>query len=400
MQLSETKAWQAAEWEYEQLHVMDAMPMLGPPPSPEDRLDIYKEITRRCPRFFPAVIELGLHELQLGRGKRAENRVERGLRLLLEHDEPEHMAEHVEAIIDNLETLWRFDCSRRLLREHIIPRFPHDLQFQDALAHAEAMHGNLAEAIRVAGEIAQAAPENYCYWSNLGWYQLQRGELQTAEAALSEAAELEPDDVVLQGNLEILDWMSRHDASYLEYLTRPADQALLDEKTDEDDWETVADLSRGYHGDWLKGWALFTFRERARQRRWIADTLNTLSGFFGFVAGLCQESYLLHTDLGYLSIHFETIMHKFIFKHGDVDADMIEGVYRSLLSYYRFFRRRRLVEAAELREFRQTALDLKPGLLEKMSRYNTVRHDHALSEQDREAMRRELFGVDHLSPFL
>jgi hypothetical protein len=42
----------------------------------------------------------------------------------------------------------------------------------------------------------------------------------------------------------------------------------------------------------------------------------------------------------------------------------------------------------------------RKGLIEKMERYNAIRHDGGLGEEEKEAIREELFEDDHLWPHL
>jgi len=77
-------------------------------------------------------------------------------------------------------------------------------------------------------------------------------------------------------------------------------------------------------------------------------------------------------------------MHKFIFKTGDIDDEIFDGVYAALLEFYKFLRKHRLVEQEELRKLKEEMKRLKPELREKMLRYNAVRHNDDYTEEEKE----------------
>jgi hypothetical protein len=98
--------------------------------------------------------------------------------------------------------------------------------------------------------------------------------------------------------------------------------------------------------------------------------------------------------------HFDAIMHKFIFKFADVDRKLIEDVCESLLEYYGFLAREKLVSPAEFKRFRGMVRRNRNTLIDKMKRYNSIRHDDGVDEEEKEAIREELFDCDHLWPHL
>ena len=108
----------------------------------------------------------------------------------------------------------------------------------------------------------------------------------------------------------------------------------------------------------------------------------------------------LNERVAFVHEHFDAIMHKFIFKFGDVDRTMIADVCDLCWSITAFSRDRRLVPANELERFQKRVGSRKKGLIEKMERYNEVRHDEDVDEDEKEAIREELFGGDHAWPHI
>lgn len=55
---------------------------------------------------------------------------------------------------------------------------------------------------------------------------------------------------------------------------------------------------------------------------------------------------------------------------------------------------------AEIKRFRAMVSRKRKGLIDKMERYNAIRHDDGLDEEEKEAIREELFDGDHACPHL
>ncbi len=119
-----------------------------------------------------------------------------------------------------------------------------------------------------------------------------------------------------------------------------------------------------------------------------------------FVGGLHQGGYFLNEDIAIVRGNFKAIMHKFIFKFADVDRRMIEEIYSSVFEYYGFLAQKRMVSAPEFQQFQNEALEIRQELLEKMQKYNAVRHDESINENKKEAIRDEIFEGDHAWPFI
>ncbi|KAF5428967.1 hypothetical protein C5S39_10010 [Candidatus Methanophagaceae archaeon] len=93
-------------------------------------------------------------------------------------------------------------------------------------------------------------------------------------------------------------------------------------------------------------------------------------------------------------------MHKFIFKTGDIDNEIFDGVWVAVSEFYKFLSKHKLVEKAEFKELEKEMKNLKPELRKKMLRYNEVRHNDDYTEEERERIREELFEGDQAWPIL
>jgi hypothetical protein len=83
-----------------------------------------------------------------------------------------------------------------------------------------------------------------------------------------------------------------------------------------------------------------------------------------------------------------------------VDREMMEDVFEALQAYYGYLASRRIVEGTAFNLFLETVLKTKAELLDKMERYNAIRHDAAMSEKKKEKLREKLFEGDHFWPHI
>jgi hypothetical protein len=91
-------------------------------------------------------------------------------------------------------------------------------------------------------------------------------------------------------------------------------------------------------------------------------------------------------------------MHKVILKTGDIDEEIFNGVYDALLEFYKFLAKRKVV--SEYKSLENKMLQLKKELMEKMLRYNEIRHNDKYTKEEKDEIREELFGGDAFWPFL
>lgn len=398
MDLKRTDAWESAEFAYSSIHAARMMPMPGMSLSGDEITERLADIVRACPKFYPAVLELGIRRLAGGAGAAEEKRILKGVRLMLEVGDPEDLDEEVGSLIDNLENIWRYDIAQRCL-ELLVERHPQNALFRDYLAHDKAKLGDVNAALELASQAVAMAPGNSFFRSNLGLYHLMAGNADEARTHLTAAHQLDPDNEVTQGNLVILDYIAEHGGSLSDYLLRPVDQVEFARLADNEDFEELDRVCNSYNRDRLAAFGQSLARDQQRRSR-CADTMSTLTIFFAFVDRVANMVGHLNEQLFFVHEHFNAIMHKFIFKFGDVDQPMIEDICEFLLDFYAFLERAELVPDDELEEFQERVRVSKPVLIERMNRYNEIRHDEDMNEEEKEAIREELFGGDHAWPHL
>ena len=126
---------------------------------------------------------------------------------------------------------------------------------------------------------------------------------------------------------------------------------------------------------------------------------STLIPFFDFVKSVSNETFVWE-DIDYLCRYFKPIMHKFIFKHGDLDDEILTEVFDSTLLYYRFLFDNMVITQNQFAAFKELTSSLKDELFDKMHRYNKIRHNPDVSEMRKEKIREKLFEDDHVWPFI
>lgn len=398
MGVRNTKAWKAAKWEYEELNTHTLIPIFGKQLSPEEIIERLEMILKKCPKFYPALLDLALRRLAIGGDRSVERQIEEGFHLMLELAESENIDEELDILLENLEKLRRFDLSRHYLKV-LIERYPHNALFHDSLAHATARMGDVNEALLHIGKAVQLEPANHHFKSNQGWIHLIAGNLKEAGEALETALLFDADNKLVKGNLEIYKYLTKHGGNYFDYLLRPVEEDKIDRLMDEEEWEEVDRMRASYNNCRFEAMAQSFLQGNKNKISRLPDILSTLGVFFEFVQKVDQDNHL-NEDLDFIHEYFKPIMHKFIFKFGDVDQQMIEEIYEALIGYYEFLVCRSLVSNKAFKRFQKKILGMKKVLIQKMQRYNAIRHNNDMDEEEKEAIRCELFEGDHEWPFL
>ena len=104
--------------------------------------------------------------------------------------------------------------------------------------------------------------------------------------------------------------------------------------------------------------------------------------------------------IDFIHDNFKPIMHKFIFKFGDIDSGIMNEIYDGLLYYFGFLSDKGVIYKKDFNKFKKYILSIKDELFEKMHRYNKIRHNDSYSEEEKEKIREELFDGDHSWEFL
>lgn len=395
-------AWRAAEYEYALLIAAGMVPLLGGRLSRDEQIGELEAIVRSCPAFYPALFHLGVLRAAAGRSDPARRLLLEGADRMAERESSSPRDVDVTgAVIEPLEESLRYDLARDLLMR-LTEHYPSEPSFYDELGGALVVLGEPDEAIRRFEKAVALDPDNARYVCNLGWGFLAAGRLDDAKAHLERSLEMDSEDGITRGNYEVLRFLQRPGGSFEDYLVRPLERKKLGrlQKRAEDtgDYRELDGTVKAWNYDRLEAWKWELCRRQAPPA--YPEVYRSLRAFLGFVEQLSQDSYLLYEDLDLLAGRFKLVLHKFIFKMADADAEILEQIYAGLLAFYGFLCRRGLVGERAFAAFRSEALGVKPSLLEKAERYAAVRHDESIPEEEKERIREELFEGDHLWPWI
>ena len=399
MDVSKTEAWKEAQWDYSELQANMRMPALVGRMTYQEIDSGLRQILRKCPQYYPAKIEMGLRMLVHKGGPEAERIFEEGFRLLLDLAGAKTREQDIDVVLDGLEETWRFDLSRRLM-EILAEQGPLKANRHDCLGYAAARLGDYEAAERHINAALQLKPRDKNFWSNKGLLLLMNGKLKDAGLALSKARKLAPEDPIILGNIKAHEYLAEHGGNYFDYLVRPFNREEMDELADHEEWEKFDELRSEFNFCRMEAFAQSMFMMGGKFRSRLASLMRTLDSFFDFVAQVDSGGNFMHEEIGLVSTNFKAIMHKFIFKFGDVDRETMDNVFEGLKAYYGFLAEKQVVAAADFKVLEKAIRRHEGDLIAKMERYNKIRHDPAVSEKKKDKIRSELFEGDHEWPHI
>ena len=376
--------------------------MLGGRLSQDDEISELEAILRVCPAFYPALFHLGFLQAKSARSEPAHRLLLEGADRMAERQPS--LAQEIDVtggVIELLEDSLRYDLARELL-QRLTEHYPSEPAFHDELGGALVVLGESEEALRRFEKAVALDPDNARYVCNLGWGFLAAGRLDEAKAHLERSLEMDAEDGITRANYGVLRFIERHGGSFEDYLLRPLDRkklSRLEESAEAaGDYEELDQTVKQWNHDRLEAWKWELCRRRDPPD--YPQVYKSLRAFLRFVAQLSQDSYLLYEDLDLLADKLKLVMHKFIFKMADANAEILEEVYAGLLAFYGFLCQRSLLSKRVFSAFRAEALGMKRSLVEKAERYAAVRHDDSRPEEEKERIREELFEGDHLFPWI
>jgi len=401
--VSETKEWKIAEFDYAGLCVQNQMPLLGERLSAK-QIDKYMgEILANRPVFFPAVFHRGRYLLSIGKDSQALKFYDRGFELLIEILEGEELIDAVDNVIDGLEELLRFDLCCRYLK-NLIKLFPNKGLYYDYLAGdiIKSKKGSISEAITLQKKAIELEPANATLIHNLGWIHLEAGNLEEAEIKMKKAIKLRPDYEAAVANMAVINYLKKkkNGGIFLDFLIRQLDRKKLQQLEDEEKYDKLDALCADYNASRMEAFKRTMLDENNYHPHKIANLVKTLHLFLSFADDVMNKTMFLYDELHEIGIDFKPIMHKFIFKHNDIDDEIFNDIYTSLTAFSGFLYQHKLQDKDECEEFVSEIEGMKSELIEKMNRYNEVRHDYSISEEEKEIIREELFEGDHVFPHL
>jgi len=350
--IENTDAWNSADWNYSQLIANDMMPLLSPPLIGQDRIDYLNDILKGCPEYYPVLIELGYRYIQEGRDKDGKASIDKGLQSSKAHFSNENL---IDAYYD------------------ICEFFEKHLRFETAIEYYNQLMEIESDKAKV------------------------RGNLDTAKTMLEKSLELDQEDEITVNNLKACELMLKNKLKNWEaYLLSTIDYDYLEKLQDDDDFEEYNQHIRIYNSNKIEAFKSDLVRNSNYTPTEKYDILFSLNYILNLIWESYESDYFHYDDIFYMEMSFKPIMHKFILKTKDIDDEIFNGVYTAILEFYQYLEKQKVVSGYN--SLKKEMLKLKPELMEKMLKYNEIRHNDEYSDEEKDEIREELFEGDAFLP--
>lgn len=392
MKKSSKKSWKIAEEDYEMFKMDSVMPFFGRP-EPEDQIQNLNDILSECPDFFPAILDLGLKKIQIDLIDEGIEDIISGVELLLKRGNKIEREHYFEGITTVLMSLCYFDVHIKIL-EMAIATDPKNADLRDELAYISIESGDFNSFKDNIEEALKLNPGNPSYLNTYGLGLLMNGDIDEAEGYLQRALCSPESREAAETNLQTLKWLKKHkNKNYNDFLARPVSDVVIKEAEEEGFEEGF----REENDDAMLCVQCDLGREnKYRELRIIKESMGA---FFDFCSRVASGLFCLK-NFCFFEENIKAIMHKFIFKHGDVDEEMIRDIFTGLTAFYTSYAKYDTSIQKDVKVFNEKCEQLLDEMLFKMDKYNAVRHDASIDPGELEDIREELFEGDHDWMFL
>ena len=391
-----TDAWNIADWDYSQLIATDRMPLLSAPLVGQERIDYLNGILEGCPEYYPALIELGYRYIQYGKDKDGKASIDKGLQSLKTHFSKDNLIDAYYDICEFFERYYRFKMAIEYYNQ-LMEIESDKAKVYDSISLCHYYLGNIKKAFEIQQKALELNDSNAKFYCNMGWIEMIRGNLDTAKNMLEKSLELDPEDEVTVNNLKACELMLKNKLKNWEaFLLNKIDYDYLEKLQDEDDFEEYNRQIRIYNSNKIEAFKSYLVRNSNYTPTEKYDILFSLNYILNLIWESYESDYFHYDDIFYMEMSFKPIMHKFILKTKDIDDEIFNGVYTAILEFYQYLEKRKVVSG--YRSLKKEMLKLKPELIEKMIRYNEIRHNDEYSEEEKDDIRDELFGDDAFLP--
>ena len=400
--IEDTAAWAAAEFDYIDMVSTNRMPLLRGPIAGEEKTEWLEGIVEECPEYYPALFDLASENIKNGNDEAGKSYIEMGLQSLRAHFPRDDLIGTYHKTCEFLEYYLRYELALEYYNQLLeLKRAKDKPSVYDSIALCYACLNDIDKAIEYQRRAVESN-ENCKYYSNLGWLEMIRGNVEEAEKMLKKAVELDKKDDIAKTNYEISKTLlkSKKLHNWNDYLLREVDYGQLIKLRADEEWEVYETLVKDYNQSRIDAFKRYLLQNQKYSASERYDVLFSLWYILDFVSGIYDDGYFLYDNIEVITDNLERIMHKFIFKTGDIDDEIFDGVWVAVSEFYKFLSKHKLVEKAEYKELEKEMKNLKPELMEKMLRYNEVRHNDDYTEDEIENVREELFEGDHAWPTL
>ncbi|MBU4129099.1 hypothetical protein KJ582_03180 [bacterium] len=397
--IENTDAWNIADWEYSGMIAQDIMPLLSAPIVGQKRIDCLKEILKVCPEYYPALIESGYRYIKTGKDEIGKESIDKGLLSLKTHFSKKNLIDAHYDTCEFLEKHLRFEMAIEYYSQ-LMDLESDKANVYDSISYCYSCIGNFEKALETQRKALELCDSNHRFYCNMGWIEMICGHLDAAKTMLEKSLELNQKDKITLNNYEACKLMleSKQLKNWEAYLLRETDHEYLEELEDEDNMEEYEKQVRIYNRDKIEAFKFDLVRNPNYTPAEKYDILFTLNYIFDLIWESYGSKFFFNDDIAGIREYFKPIMHKVILKTGDIDEEIFNGVYDALLEFYKFLAKRKVV--SEYKSLENEMLQLKKELMEKMLRYNEIRHNDKYTKEEKDEIREELFEGDAFWPFL
>ena len=397
--IENTDAWNIADWEYSGIISQDMMPLLSAPIVGQKRIDRLKEILKLCPEYYPALIELGYRYIKTGKDEIGKKSIDKGLLSLKTHFSKKDLIDSYYSVCEFFEKHLRFEMAIKYYSQ-LMALESDKAKVYDSISYCYSYLGNFEKALETQQKVLELCDSNHRFYCNMGWIEMIGGHLDTAKTMLEKSLELNQKDEITLNNFKALKQMRKGKKlkNWEAYLLRETDHEHLEELEDKDDMEEYEKQVRMYNRDKIEAFKFDLVQNPNYTPAEKYDILFTLNYIFDLIWESYGSRFFFNDDIAGIREYFQPIMHKVILKTGDIDEELFNGVYDALLEFYKFLAKRKVV--SEYKSLENEMLQLKNELMEKMLRYNEIRHNDKYTKEEKDEIREELFEGDAFWPFL
>lgn len=382
--------WDEAAMEYSMLQAGDMIPF-GKQMTADERSKAMEDILKGCPDFYPALFEIGVHQLMNDDTMGCFKSFDRSLDIMKDRDEiPDDIVNAINSICEVLEKYFMYrDASGYY--ERIL-----DLQ-TDGKRKAAALSdmanccfylGEHDRALEYAERAVSMKPDSSTQLSNLGWIWMVRGELGPAKEILKRAVEMDSEDPIARGNLKACNMMrKKHLKDWNSFLLKGLDRKVLDKLADTDDDEGYEMERRTYNSGMIRAFRLHLARDDSRTQVEKYDLFFSLTYALDILDRVNMDESIIFSDIFSVEISMERFLAELIVRTGDINDRIYDGNINALLEFYGFLEDEGVVEG--LSDLEDEVEEFREDYRKKMHDYNLVRRTG--NEKRKEKARDRIF---------